>query len=171
MKLSYLGLKHIFGQQVKPSTAPKGLHSQPSQTVPGHDVQVYTEWGTWSPCSKCGKVGKRVRFGICTVKLLQDGFLETNTMNITDKLSDETENPKTTNEMTEIIPSNQTARRNIQTAKQETTKIMTLFKKGIPCRSSLLPPELQSIPEIGTRKSENMVAFCKVRMSIILCCN
>lgn len=164
MKLSYLNLKHIFGQQVRPFTAPKGLHSQPSQTVPGHQVQVYTEWGTWSPCSKCGKVGKRVRYGICTVKLLQDGFSESNKINVTDKLSDKTENPKTTNDMTEIMPSN-------QPAKQKTTKIMTLFKNGIPCRSSLLPPELQSIPEIGTRKSEIMVSFCKVRMSIIICCD
>jgi hypothetical protein len=105
------------------------------------------------------------------VKLLQDGLLETNTINVTDKLSDETENLKTTNKMTEIIPSKQTVRRNIRTVKQETTKIMTLFNKGIPCRSSLLPPELQSIPEIHTRKSEVMVAFCKVRMSIILCCD
>jgi hypothetical protein len=168
MKLSYLGLKHIFGQQVRPSTAPKGPHSQPSQIVPGHDVQVYTEWGTWSPCSRCGKAGKRVRSGICMVKLLQDGFLETNPINVTDKLLDETENPKTTTEMTEIKPSTQTARGNIQTVKQKTTKIMRLFKKGIPCRSSLLPSELQSIPKISARKSEIMVALCKVRMSIIL---
>jgi hypothetical protein len=163
MKLSYLGLKHIFGQQVRPNTAPKGPRSQPSQIVPGHDVQVYTEWVTWSPCSKCGKTGKKVRFGICMVKLLQDGFMETNPINVTDKLLDETENLKTTREMTEI--------KLTQTVKQKTTQIMRLFKKGIPCRSSLLPSELQAIPKISTRKSEIMVALCKVRMSIILCRN
>jgi hypothetical protein len=155
---------------VKPSTAPKGLHSQPSQIVPEHDVQVYTEWGTWSPCGKCGKVGTRVRFGICTVKLLQDGFLETNTTEVTDKLSDVTEHLKSTHEMTDTIPPIQKAREYIQTVKQQSTKIMMLFKKGIPCRSSLLPQDLKSIPEIGERKSEIMVAFCKVCISIVLCC-
>jgi hypothetical protein len=166
-------LQHFSGQQVKPSTAPKGNHSQPSQIVPEHDVQVYTEWGTWSPCSKCGKVGTRVRFGICKVKLLQDEILETNTNKLTDKLSDETEHLKSTHdmEMADIMPSNKKGKKNIQTVTKQTTKIMMLFKKGIPCRSSLLPQDLKSIPNIGKRKSEVMVAFCKVCISIILCCD
>jgi hypothetical protein len=138
--------------------------------VPEHDVQVYTEWGTWSPCSKCGEVGTRVRFGICKVKLLQDGFLETKANKVTDKLSNEKEHLKSTHEMTDIS-SSQKAKKNIQTVTKQTTKIMMLFKKGIPCRSSLLPQDLKSIPNIGERKSEVMVAFCKVCISIILCCD
>jgi uncharacterized metal-binding protein len=147
-------------QQVRPNAALKGPHSQPPQVVLGHDFLVFTEWATWSPCSKCGEVGKRVRFGICKVKLLQDGVLKTNTINIS-------ENVKSSNESSEIS-ANQAARRTVQTVGRETVKIMTLFKKGIPCRSPLLPPELQSIPKIYKRKSEVMEAFCKVCVSVIV---
>jgi hypothetical protein len=50
---------------------------------------------------------------------------------------------------------------------ENTTKMMlTLFSNGIPCRSMLLKTDLQAIPEIQERKSEIMIAFCKV-ISII----
>jgi hypothetical protein len=113
-------VKIYSGQQVRPTTAPKGPHSQPPEAIPGHNLLVFTAWETWSPCSKCGSVGMRGRSGICTVKLLPDGF------------------------------------------GRQTMGILTLFQKGIPCRSALLPPALQTIPEIYQRKSEVMIAFCKV---------
>lgn len=156
------------GQQVRPNTALKGLHSQPPQVVPGHNFQVFTDWETWSPCSKCGEVGKRIRYGICTVKLLQGDSLKTNESKVTDTLADEADNQTTTTKTSEIS-SNRSARTITQTAERQTMKILTLFKKGIPCRSSLLPPELQTIPEIYTHKSEVMVAFCKVCVPRILC--
>lgn len=141
-------------------TALEGPYSQPPQVVPGHDFQVFTNWATWSPCSKCGEAGIRVKFGICTVKLLEDGVLKTKSINIT-------ENVRSTNKTSEIS-ANQEARRTIQTIERKTVKILTLFKKGIPCRSSLLPPELQFIPTIHTRKSEGTVASCKVCVSVSL---
>jgi hypothetical protein len=146
---------------VRPTTAPIGHKSQPPEAVPGHDLLLFTAWGTWSPCSKCGKVGKRVRFGICTVKLLQDGFLESNAITVTNMQGDETENLNTTNATLQITPSYQ-ATKAIQTAERKTVRILTLFRKGIPCRSFLLPSELRAIPKIHQRKSEVMVAFCKV---------
>jgi hypothetical protein len=145
---------------VRPNTAPKGLYSQPQEVVPGYDFQVFTDWAKWSPCSKCGKVGMKVRSGICKVRLMQDNVLK-NTSNIMNTSSDKTENLKSSNETS----ANQTAR----TVKKETMQIMTLFKKGIPCRSSLLPPEIQPIPTILTRKSEVMTAFCKVSTPVTLC--
>jgi hypothetical protein len=146
---------------VRPPTARKGLPSQPPEVIPGYDLLVFTAWETWSPCSKCGEVGKRVRIGICTVKLLQDGFLESNAINVTNILGDETENLITINATPQITPSNPTTKA-IQTGERQTIRIMTLFQQGIPCRSSLLPPGLQTIPKICQRKSEVMVAFCKV---------
>ena len=131
---------------MRPATAPKGLQSQPPEAMPGHDLLVFTEWETWSPCSKCGTVGKRVRTGICTVKLLPDGFLVSNAINAT----------------SQTTPSN-AATKVTQTEERQTMRILTLFQKGIACRSSLLPPGLRTVPEIRQRKSEIMIAFCKVR--------
>jgi len=134
------------GQQVRPTTAPRGQQSQPPEAIPGHDLLVFTAWETWSPCSKCGSVGKRVRTGICTVKLLPDGFLVSNAINAT----------------SQTTPSNPATKVTL-TKERQTMRILTLFQKGIPCRSSLLPPGLQAIPEIYQHKSEIMTAFCKVR--------
>ncbi|XP_069682064.1 Ig-like V-type domain-containing protein FAM187A [Periplaneta americana] len=131
--------------QVRPHTAPKAHHSQPSENVPGHNLEVFTAWEPWSPCSKCGEVGKRVRFGICTVKFLQE-------VNTTEKLPTGITN--NTNE-TKNLNSN-----NTKVLESGVMKLLALFKKGIPCRSSLVP-ELQSIPQIQKRKSEIMMAFCK----------
>lgn len=141
---------------MRPKTAPKGPYEKPPQVVPGHDIQVFTQWQTWSPCNKCGEVGKKVRFGICNVKLLHDGDLKTNTVNIPKRIKPSSE--KLTNQAAGVI----------ETEERKAVKILTLFKGGIPCRSSLLPPELQSIPEILTRKSEVMVAFCKVSVCHIM---
>lgn len=130
---------------MRPTTAPIGLHSQPPEAIPGHDLLVFTAWATWSPCSKCGSVGMRVRPGICTVKPLPDGFLVSNAINATSR----------------ITPSNP-ATKVTQTEGRQTMRLLTLFQKGIPCRSALLPPALRTIPEIRQRKSEVMIAFCKV---------
>ena len=130
---------------MRPITAPKGLQSQPPEAIPGHDLLVFTAWETWSPCSKCDSVGKRVRTGICTVKLLPDGFLVSNAIIA----------------ISQTTPS-KPATKVTQIEERQTMRILTLFQKGIPCRSSLLPPRLRTIPEIYQRKSEIMTAFCKV---------
>ena len=130
---------------MRPPTAPKSLQSQPPEAIPGHGLLVFTAWETWSPCSKCDSVGKRVRPGICTVKLLPDGFLVLNAVNATSQIT-------LSNPATKVT----------QTEERQTMRILTLFQKGIPCRSSLLPQGLRTIPEIHQRKSEVMIAFCKV---------
>ncbi|KAK3927148.1 Ig-like V-type domain-containing protein FAM187A [Frankliniella fusca] len=44
---------------------------------------------------------------------------------------------------------------------QNAPEVLTLFKEGVPCRSGLLPKPIRDHPNIISRKSEVMEAFCK----------
>lgn len=52
---------------VKPITATKAKHAAEDVRIDELDLNLTTTWGKWSACNKCGKVGKKVRTGICTI--------------------------------------------------------------------------------------------------------
>lgn len=54
---------------VYPATAPNMPHAVPDKYLADYNINVYTTWTKWSPCSKCNAVGKKVRYGYCTVSL------------------------------------------------------------------------------------------------------
>lgn len=53
--------------QVKPPTASKGPYASPPLNLTDIGVRVWFRWSDWSICSRCDRIGKRIRFGICMV--------------------------------------------------------------------------------------------------------
>lgn len=41
------------------------------ENVPEYELKVYTTWTTWSSCSTCDAIGIKLRYGYCTVSLLE----------------------------------------------------------------------------------------------------
>lgn len=41
------------------------------ESVPEYKLKVYTTWTAWSPCSTCNAIGIKLRYGYCTVSLLE----------------------------------------------------------------------------------------------------
>nr|XP_012137769.1 PREDICTED: uncharacterized protein LOC105662122 [Megachile rotundata] len=54
---------------VYPNTAPNMPHATPKQIIAEYNLNIYTTWAKWSSCSKCNLVGKKVRYGHCTISL------------------------------------------------------------------------------------------------------
>lgn len=46
----------------------QGHHSSPPKLV-RKDLVVFSLWSLWRECSVCGPVGKKIRYGICHVKV------------------------------------------------------------------------------------------------------
>lgn len=57
---------------VYPNTAPNKPHAIPKKTIAEYNLNVYTTWTKWSPCSKCNIVGKKIRYGYCTISLREN---------------------------------------------------------------------------------------------------
>ncbi|CAG2068793.1 unnamed protein product, partial [Timema podura] len=131
---------------VYPDTAPKNKpHRRPPKIVDELNLEVFSNWEPWSACSQCNNVGKRVRFGMCTVKLIDE-----------DAVNNEDSNSTTTSITIDAT------QENIDDQMKESIEILKLFKKGIPCRSPLLPEKLRNLPQISGRQSEIITGFCKV---------
>lgn len=56
-------------QTVHPDSAPNAKHAEPPVYVAEYNLKIYTEWKEWSSCSTCDKVGKKRRYGYCTISL------------------------------------------------------------------------------------------------------
>lgn len=41
------------------------------ENVPEYKLKVYTTWTAWSSCSTCNAIGIKLRYGYCTVSLLE----------------------------------------------------------------------------------------------------
>lgn len=108
-----------------------------------YNLLVTTEWSVWSPCSTCGKVGRKHKIGHCFVSL--------------------NENANTT-----LNETSNSTNANLETAHHKVTNLdleyFHIFKYGIPCKSHILPESIERLHEISSRNSEVMVGFCKVRI-------
>lgn len=47
-------------------------HAIPQNIVSEYNLNIYTTWTKWSLCSNCNVVGKKVRYGYCTVSSRAD---------------------------------------------------------------------------------------------------
>ena len=57
---------------VRPDEPLKAAHSQPPTIVSEYNLKVYSSWGDWSECSTCDMVGEKIRYGYCTISLLEE---------------------------------------------------------------------------------------------------
>lgn len=57
---------------VHPDAVPKVRHAASSEIITEYNLKVYTTWMNWSPCSKCSNVGIKIRYGYCTLSLLEN---------------------------------------------------------------------------------------------------
>lgn len=39
----------------------------PQEIIPEYNLNIYTMWTKWSLCSKCNAIGKKIRYGYCTL--------------------------------------------------------------------------------------------------------
>ncbi|PSN53923.1 hypothetical protein C0J52_02451 [Blattella germanica] len=145
--------------KVRPDAA-QTTHSQSPQMI-SHNMEVFTNWQPWSPCSKCNAVGKRIRIGICTVRLKKQDEMEKNNISNENKYTDDLWN----SEAGYVEKSTMINRQHSQTFERDKRSgeltMLILFRKGIPCRSVLLQSKVKAIPEVHKRKSEIMIGFCK----------
>lgn len=51
--------------------AAEGPYPENPKYIAEHNLLLSTKWGPWSPCSKCGNIGKRHRLGYCIIELQQ----------------------------------------------------------------------------------------------------
>ncbi|XP_025162036.1 uncharacterized protein LOC112590283 [Harpegnathos saltator] len=72
-------------------TAAHGPQATPTENVPEYELKIYTTWTTWSSCSMCDSVGIKLRYGYCTISLLEtaathDKYMISEDVSTTDKL-------------------------------------------------------------------------------------
>ncbi|KAK0090311.1 hypothetical protein PV325_001542 [Microctonus aethiopoides] len=119
---------------VRPNEAPNFQHSIPPTFIYDIGLKVYSSWTTWSPCSTCNAVGKRIRYGYCMVSLID----------FTKKITSSSEPNKM-----QLINS--------------VYNVLSIFQNKLPCRSWYTPDIIQEIFEVKNRATEIMTTFCKVK--------
>lgn len=55
-------------------TAPHMLHATSEQIIPKYNLIIYTTWTKWSSCSTCNIVGKKNRYGYCTISYVNQNL-------------------------------------------------------------------------------------------------
>ncbi|XP_078036687.1 uncharacterized protein LOC144469868 [Augochlora pura] len=137
---------------VHPNTAPYKPHAVPEKMLSKYDLLISTTWTTWTQCSACDIVGRKNRYGYCTVS------------------SRENIKRRDIDEQTETIEqfSSETADQTKNLNKNVITKIkmaLRVFRNQLPCKSEYIPKEFLDIPDVKNRKTELMIKFCKVKCS------
>lgn len=112
----------------------------------GGVLMVDTLWGEWTKCSRCKKVGRRHKTGICTVLFDPDANADTTTT--------------TTKTMRKVVKGLH-LHPNYVHLKTEELDIFKVFRLGIPCRSRILPTVVSLY--IKNRPSQILTGFCKVK--------
>ncbi|XP_076658403.1 uncharacterized protein LOC143362275 [Halictus rubicundus] len=138
--------------QVHPETAPHKPHAVPEKILSKYNLFIYTMWTTWTQCSTCDTVGRKNRYGYCSIS------------------SRENTKRQVADEQTEIIEqSNSQATIHTDNLNEDfITKFkvtLRVFRNELPCKSEYVPKEILDIPEIKNRKTELMIKYCKVKCS------
>ncbi|XP_070518803.1 uncharacterized protein, partial [Cardiocondyla obscurior] len=123
--------------------------------IPEYKVKIYTSWTTWSPCSTCDVVGIKLRYGYCTVSLIEMPEHEyLNNLITINKLQHRKRDDEWNQEHKNTKMTNTTLNVQLQMA-------LMLFKNKLPCISSLLPEQVRLIPVIKKKKTAIMRRYCK----------
>ncbi|CAD1469596.1 unnamed protein product, partial [Heterotrigona itama] len=147
------GVKTVY-----PATAPNMPHPIPPKVVSEYNLNIYTTWTKWSLCSKCNAVGKKIRYGYCTLS----SHPNVKKNKISEKQFQDYKRQTTENEQNKIM---ETTIQNQIIDKSVTDKIkmiLRVFRNKIPCKSKYLPKAL-NISDIKDRKTEIMVRYCKIK--------
>ncbi|XP_011874638.1 PREDICTED: uncharacterized protein LOC105565780 [Vollenhovia emeryi] len=135
------------------------------ENVPEYKLRVHTAWTTWSPCSTCDAVGIKLRYGYCTVSLL-----EMSEHRYLANESTPTTNQHTKPRRMKRAGERNRARRGVMQADVDVTNttlsiqlrtVLMLFRNKLPCKSRLLPEQVRQIPGIKERKTAIMSRYCK----------
>lgn len=122
--------------QVHSKYALNAPYPKPPEVIPEYNLVLATEWGPWSGCNKCRKIGRRYKLGFCYITMEQS-----------------------TNKT--IIEGN-SKKRSIEKISDKDLELITIFQNGLPCDSHILPESVQNIPQIKNRRNEIMLGYCKV---------
>ncbi|XP_048508180.1 uncharacterized protein LOC125500237 isoform X2 [Athalia rosae] len=147
-------------QTVRPNEASKAAHASQPTIISRCNLKAYSSWTEWTECSTCNRVGKRMRYGYCTISLIEysadEQTFDGNTRRSgtrpnfhINKRDVEDDIPRTEKDSNEIM------------ALAEA--ILPVFRNKLPCRSEQTPKVIQDLEEIKNRKTEIMVQFCKVK--------
>ncbi|XP_066151045.1 Ig-like V-type domain-containing protein FAM187A isoform X2 [Euwallacea fornicatus] len=131
--LTVINITETTMDKVHSLAAPKGPYSKKPEDI-SFDLIIDTQWGEWSVCSICGKVGKKHKLGYCTVYFKGAGK--------------------------DMELQAEEKRKRFES---EITKLFKIFKYGIPCQSHILPNVVKTLPEVQGRKNEIMTGYCKVK--------
>ncbi|XP_066249514.1 Ig-like V-type domain-containing protein FAM187A [Euwallacea similis] len=135
--LTVINITETTMDKVHSPSAPKGPYSKKPENIP-FGLIIDTQWGEWSVCSTCDKVGKKHKLGYCTVYFKGVG----NNME---------------------LEAEENGRKRFES---EITNLFKIFKYGIPCQSYILPNVVKTLPEVRGRKNEIMIGYCKVKCPI-----
>ncbi|XP_072750474.1 uncharacterized protein [Anoplolepis gracilipes] len=121
-----------------------------STEILDYKLKIHTSWTIWSPCSVCNAVGIKLRYGYCTISLLEtsvNGYSigKTKTYEWNEMYENTTQQMTITN----------------SSLKVQLRMALLLFKNELPCKSSLVPKQIQSMPIIKNRNTKIMRQYCK----------
>ncbi|XP_033224214.1 uncharacterized protein LOC117177538 [Belonocnema kinseyi] len=146
---------------VRSDEAPKAIHSETPTIISEYNLKAYSSWTDWSECSTCDAVGEKIRYGYCTISLLEESEFHT-----VFKKSYSRKNLYRYLFKRKVANEDNQAKGNREKYDSDLGKlinyILPIFRNKMPCRSKYTPLEIQNIIGIKKRKSEIMHRYCKV---------
>ncbi|XP_011312365.1 Ig-like V-type domain-containing protein FAM187A [Fopius arisanus] len=127
---------------VQGDEAPDALHPEPPVIIDEYGLRIFSDWSDWSSCSKCNIVGRKQRYGYCSIELVNYGGHHIRR--------------KRNNDVNEPLDSDADLGTVIE-------KILIFFGNKLPCRSIYTPQKIQELAQIKNRKNELMRKFCKIK--------
>ncbi|KAF7387290.1 hypothetical protein HZH68_012967 [Vespula germanica] len=122
---------------VHSDAVPKVQHPASSEIITDYNLKLYTTWTNWSPCSKCANVGIKIRYGYCTLSLLENPVYHAS-------IDDDNLNE------------------NIQYIMET---LFYVFQNKLPCKFRYIPNHIRKHIIIKQRKIEMMIKYCKKNCS------
>ncbi|XP_076761329.1 Ig-like V-type domain-containing protein FAM187A [Xylocopa sonorina] len=151
------GVKTVY-----PSIAPNMPHAVAQTIITEYNLNIYTTWTKWSPCSKCNVVGKKIRYGYCTISS-RENLIKKNIITGNKQLQDH----KQQNDQNETMKGETQNQAINESVNNKIRMVLHVFRNKVPCKSKYLPKEVLNIPEIRHRKTEMMIRYCKAIFNII----
>ncbi|XP_076247479.1 uncharacterized protein LOC143187268 [Calliopsis andreniformis] len=157
---------------VYPRTAPNMPHATKERILPEYNLIVHTTWTKWSPCSKCNAVGKKNRYGYCTLssqenpkKHLRNYKRQSEETESTTESEHSEAEDTVEKEQTGVIEATTEGKSLNETAKNKIKMALNIFRNSLPCKSKYLPKEILNHPDVISRKTEMMIRYCKIKCS------
>ncbi|XP_076287195.1 LOW QUALITY PROTEIN: uncharacterized protein LOC143212359 [Lasioglossum baleicum] len=156
--------------QVHPETAPHKPHTIPEKILPKYNLLIYTMWTAWSQCSTCDIVGRKNRYGYCSISSRENSKKKVQFSQTVYCFNKRFFQIQFLDEQTEMIEqSNSEATVDTDNSKENIIAkfklTLRVFGNQLPCKSEYVPKEILHAPEVKNRKTELMIKYCKVKCS------